>query len=236
MRGIRHIRKLNHSEPPTIDAQTLLQALNQDSPAHWRIRGHSKRRAHLKTSRRVVDAGVDDLAVAGTGAGAETGGRLDHDYLAPGHRQRARRREPDDARSHHHGVRRLPRGLRGEASRRGAPRPAGPDKAPQQEHASWPWPLPRRSFVWLRAKAKISVFLSSSIGKFGSIPLKDHHFGSIPLLSHLHVGPHESMTCGVHGIYLKFGSFNGIDPIVPLLGNLDLYHYYLTYMWVHMSQ
>jgi hypothetical protein len=29
------------------------------------------------------------------------------------------------------------------------------------------------------------------------------------------VGPHESMTCGVHGIYLKFGSFNGIDPIVP---------------------
>jgi hypothetical protein len=29
------------------------------------------------------------------------------------------------------------------------------------------------------------------------------------------VGPHESMTYGVHGIYLKFGSFNGIDPIVP---------------------
>jgi hypothetical protein len=23
------------------------------------------------------------------------------------------------------------------------------------------------------------------------------------------------MTCGVHGIYLKFESFNGIDPIVP---------------------
>jgi hypothetical protein len=57
-------------------------------------------------------------------------------------------------------------------------------------------------------------------GKFGSIPLKDHHFGSISLLSHLHVGPHESMTCGVHGIYLKFGSFNGIDPIVPLKTNL----------------
>jgi hypothetical protein len=54
-----------------------------------------------------------------------------------------------------------------------------------------------------------------NLGKFGSIPLKDHHFRSIPLLSHLHVGPHESMTCGVHGIYLKFGSFNGIDPIVP---------------------
>ena len=61
------------------------------------------------------------------------------------------------------------------------------------------------------------MFMSRSLmlGKFGSIPLKDHHFGSIPLLSHLHVGPHESMTCGVHGIYLKFGSFNGINPIVP---------------------
>jgi hypothetical protein len=51
--------------------------------------------------------------------------------------------------------------------------------------------------------------------KFGFIPLKDHNFGSIPLISHLHVSPHESMTYGVHGIYLKFGSFNGIDPIVP---------------------
>jgi hypothetical protein len=50
--------------------------------------------------------------------------------------------------------------------------------------------------------------------KFGSIPLKDHHFGSIPLLFHLHVGPHESMTCGVYVKYLKFGSFNEIDPIV----------------------
>jgi hypothetical protein len=59
--------------------------------------------------------------------------------------------------------------------------------------------------------------------KFGSIPLKDHHFGSIPLLSHLHVGPHESMTCGVHGIYLKFGSFNGIGPIVP---------YFLLSIWL----
>jgi hypothetical protein len=61
------------------------------------------------------------------------------------------------------------------------------------------------------------------LGKFGSIPLKDHHFGSIPLLSHLHVGPHESMTCGIHGIYLKFGSFNGIDPIVPIFYMLIAY-------------
>jgi hypothetical protein len=30
------------------------------------------------------------------------------------------------------------------------------------------------------------------------------------------------MTCEVHGIYLKFGSFNGIDPIVPTIKGLDL--------------
>jgi hypothetical protein len=70
--------------------------------------------------------------------------------------------------------------------------------------------LARRSAGWLAAAVIYK-------GKFGSIPLKDHHFGSISLLSHLHVGPHESMTCGVHGIYLKFGSFNGIDPIVPFI-------------------
>jgi hypothetical protein len=68
-------------------------------------------------------------------------------------------------------------------------------------------------FVTMYCCASISIRIKK--GKFGSIPLKDHHFGSILLLSHLHVGPHESMTCGVHGIYLKFGSFNGIDPIVP---------------------
>jgi hypothetical protein len=68
---------------------------------------------------------------------------------------------------------------------------------------------------------------SFSIGKFGSIPLKDHQFGSIPLLSHLHVGPYESMTCGVHGIYLKFGSFNGIDPIVPFL-------FYHSQLWTSL--
>jgi hypothetical protein len=41
------------------------------------------------------------------------------------------------------------------------------------------------------------------------------------------VGPHGSMTCGVHGIYLKFGSFNGIDPIVPKLNDawLGVYIY-----------
>ena len=95
-------------------------------------------RAHLEAARRVVDAGVDDLAVAGAGAGAEAGRRLDHDHLAPGHRQRSRHREADDARAHHHGVRRLPRGPRGEASRRGPPPPAGPGQAqaPQQEHDS----------------------------------------------------------------------------------------------------
>jgi hypothetical protein len=27
--------------------------------------------------------------------------------------------------------------------------------------------------------------------------------------------PHESMTCGANGIYLKLQSFNGIGPIIP---------------------
>ena len=109
-------------------------------------------RAHLEASRRVVDAGVDDLAVTGTGAGAEAGGRLDHDHLAPGHRQRPRRREADDARAHHHGVRRLPRRPRGprrEASTSEAPRAGGPRQAPHQDHA----PLAARSFVWLVERA-----------------------------------------------------------------------------------
>jgi hypothetical protein len=28
-------------------------------------------------------------------------------------------------------------------------------------------------------------------------------------------GSHELMTCGVNGIYLNFGSFNGMHPIIP---------------------
>jgi hypothetical protein len=69
----------------------------------------------------------------------------------------------------------------------------------------------------IRAHSHVSVLnlVHLKLGKFGSIPLKYHHFGSIPLLSHLHVGLHESMTYEVYGIYLKFGSFNCIDPIVP---------------------
>jgi hypothetical protein len=27
-------------------------------------------------------------------------------------------------------------------------------------------------------------------------------------------GSHESMTCGVNGMYLNFGSFNGMHPII----------------------
>jgi hypothetical protein len=48
------------------------------------------------------------------------------------------------------------------------------------------------------------------------------------------VGPHESMTCGVHGIYLKFGSFNGIDPIVPILNDYmdELTNTTLVMCWI----
>jgi hypothetical protein len=79
------------------------------------------------------------------------------------------------------------------------------------------WNLGHRFSSAVFCGKRIEISPTIYLGKFGSIPLKDHHFGSIPLLSHLHVGPHESMTCGVHGIYLKFGSFNGIDPIVPFI-------------------
>jgi hypothetical protein len=41
-------------------------------------------------------------------------------------------------------------------------------------------------------------------------------------------GSHESMTCGINGIHLNFGSFNGMDPIIPCS----------TYSipWVHHSR
>jgi hypothetical protein len=50
----------------------------------------------------------------------------------------------------------------------------------------------------------------------------DHTIKRSPLWIHtisisLTCESHESMTYGVHGIYLKFRSFNGIDPIVPTI-------------------
>jgi hypothetical protein len=30
-------------------------------------------------------------------------------------------------------------------------------------------------------------------------------------------GSHESMTCGVDGMYLDFGFFSGMDPIIPII-------------------
>jgi hypothetical protein len=99
----------------------------------------------------------------------------------------------------------MPSGGRVESSER--------ERHPGSTHRSGGFQFPVHS-----SKVRFSCWDSSGyiffFWKFGYIPLKDHHFGSIPLLSHLHVSPHESMTCGIHGIYLKFGSFNGIDPIV----------------------
>jgi hypothetical protein len=48
---------------------------------------------------------------------------------------------------------------------------------------------------------------------FGSIPLKDPKFRYISLQVNDMWGSHESMICVVNGIYLTFGSFNGMDPI-----------------------
>jgi hypothetical protein len=54
------------------------------------------------------------------------------------------------------------------------------------------------------------------IEKFGFVPLKDYDFRYIQLLSHLHVGPYESMTYETNVIYLKLQFFNDIDAIIQL--------------------
>jgi hypothetical protein len=50
------------------------------------------------------------------------------------------------------------------------------------------------------------------------------------------VGAHESMTYEVHGIYLKFGSFNGIDPIVPKIKAMSFPLNLLPQRSVHPKQ
>jgi hypothetical protein len=49
----------------------------------------------------VVDAGMDDLAVAGRGLGADALGGVEHQHLAPGQRQGAGDGEPDHAGADH---------------------------------------------------------------------------------------------------------------------------------------
>ena len=53
---------------------------------------------------RIVDAGVDHLAVARGGLGADAFGGFQDDHLAPGQRQRARHRQADDAGAHHDAI------------------------------------------------------------------------------------------------------------------------------------
>ena len=55
----------------------------------------------------IVDAGVDDFAVARGGLRADRLGRLEHDDLAPGERQRTRDGEADHARAGDHTVQTL---------------------------------------------------------------------------------------------------------------------------------
>jgi hypothetical protein len=38
-------------------------------------------------------------------------------------------------------------------------------------------------------------------------------------------GSHESMTCEFNGIYLNFGSFNGMHPIISSR------YYYPSWLW-----
>jgi hypothetical protein len=39
-------------------------------------------------------------------------------------------------------------------------------------------------------------------------------------------GSYESMTCGVNGIYLNFGFFNGMHPIIPKCFCFCFYFYF----------
>ena len=52
----------------------------------------------------IVDAGVNDLAVARGRFGADALRRLQDDDLTPGHGQRARHRQADDAGTHHDAI------------------------------------------------------------------------------------------------------------------------------------
>src|SRR6185437_9337800 len=51
----------------------------------------------LERAARIIDAGMDDLAVARAGAGAETVGRFEDENFTAGLRQRSRHRQAHDA-------------------------------------------------------------------------------------------------------------------------------------------
>ena len=53
----------------------------------------------LVEAGRIIDAGMDDFAIARTHTLAKSAFFLDDDDLAPGKRERARHGEPDDARA-----------------------------------------------------------------------------------------------------------------------------------------
>jgi hypothetical protein len=59
------------------------------------------------------------------------------------------------------------------------------------------------------------------------IPLKKiSRFRYMPLQVNDMWGSHESMTCGVNGIYLNFGFFNGMHPIIPKCFCFCFYFYF----------
>jgi hypothetical protein len=66
------------------------------------LAGHAQPR--LERAARVVEPGVDHLAVARADAGADGVRRLEHDALAPAARERARHRQADHAGADHHRI------------------------------------------------------------------------------------------------------------------------------------
>jgi len=70
-------------------------------PAAWAVIGA------LRTCR-IVEASVDDLAIARRNAGTDAGGALGDDHLVPRECRRARDSEPDHARAYHQNLHRSP--------------------------------------------------------------------------------------------------------------------------------
>ena len=78
------------------DTMGLAVVVEQLTPAHAQ--------SGLQRPGRVVKAGVDDLAIARAGTGADGRRGFEHDHLASGQRQRTRHGQADDAGTDHHTI------------------------------------------------------------------------------------------------------------------------------------
>src|SRR5579862_4935338 len=81
---------------PMADAACAAQGVQLLAPGDAQSR--------FERARAVVDAGVDDFAVAAAGAAADLGAALEDQGLVPARGERAPHCQADDARTDHHGL------------------------------------------------------------------------------------------------------------------------------------